>query len=190
MSNKVSGKQIKIRYKEIESEVPDNFLLRPLSWSSDNRYLYFTTRCCNSDDRENNNGSLYRFDLEQESWILLVRGLYEPFYFFSPDGERFVYLNHHIREHYFYPEYLEINMVDVLLNKSKRVVLKGLIGPFENSPNYEWSATTGKFGIVLDRIYFGGDHTWLEAELLLIDFNYWGMELFDKFDGTNLLGEN
>ena len=189
MSNKVSGKQVKVRYKEIETKVPENFLLRPLSWSSDNRYLYFTTRCCDPDDRENSNGSLYRYDLEKESWTILVRGLYKPFYFFSPDGERYVHLNHHTKENWFYPEYLEINMVDVLLDKNKRVVLKGVIGPLEDSPNYEWSATGDKFGIVLDRIYFGGDYSWLEPELLLIDFNYWAMELLDKFDGTNLLGD-
>lgn len=188
MSNKVSGKQIKVRYKDIESEVSDNFLIYPLSWSSDNRYLYFTTRCCESDDHESSNGSLYRFDLEQGSWILLVRGLYEPLYFFSPDGERYIYINHHIKETDFYPEYLDIVMVDVPLNKGKKVVLKNFIGPFESSPNYEWSATGDKLGIVLDRINFGGDYTWLESELLIIDFNYWAMELLDKFDGTNLLG--
>ena len=189
MSNKISGKQLKVRYKEIESGVPENFSLRPLSWSSGNRYLYFTTRCCNSDDRKNSNGSLYRFDLEKESWTLLVRGLYEPLYFFSLDGERYIYLNHHKKEDDYYPEYLEIVMIDASLDKGKKVVLKDYIGPIEETPSYKWSANSDKFGIIIERINFGGDYTWTESKLLMIDFNYWAMELLDKFDGTNLLGD-
>ncbi len=49
IANKSAEKNISLPYQEIEKEVSTNFSTRPLSWSSDNRYLYFTTRCCNSE---------------------------------------------------------------------------------------------------------------------------------------------
>lgn len=190
MSNKVSGNQIKVRYKEIEPKVPENFSLRPLSWSNDNKYLYFTSRCCNPDNRENSNGSLYRFDLEEGFWTLLVHGLYEPFYFFSSDGNRYIYLNHHKKENDYYPEYLEIVMIDVSLNKGKKIVLKDYIGPIENSPSYKWSASNDKFAIFIDKITFGGDYTMLESDLLIINFDTFVMEFVDGVDFTRLFVEN
>jgi len=176
--NKSTGKKIILLYQEIEKEVPTYFAILPLSWSSDNRYLYFTTRCCNDYLSDSSNGSLYRFDIEGESWSILVRAVYEPFYFFSDDGERYVYLNHYPLESSGYPEELEIGMVDVLSNKNKRVVLKYYWGPIYITPEYTWSSNGDEFSIVLEKIVTIHPHTiGTENVRLKIDFKQWYMEL-------------
>lgn len=174
VANKSMAKNIILPYQEIEKDTPTYFSTRPLSWSSDNRYLYFTTRCCEYDDSSNSNGSLYRFDSEEESWNILVQAVDEPFYFFSDDGERYIYLNHHPLEH------LEIGMVDVLSNKSKRLVLKYYRGPLYETPEYTWSSDGDEFSIVLEKIVTISPHTIGTEEVLLkIDFKQWNMELVE-----------
>lgn len=182
LSNKTSGKQIQIRYKDIDPGFPENFSMRPLSWASDNRYLYFTTRCCNPDDRDNSNGALYRFDIDEHTWSMLIRAVYKPFYFFSPDGEKYVYLNHYSAEGAIYPEHLEIGMVDVPLNKNKRIVLQNYIGPIESRPEIKWSKSGNKFAVILNSVIYEGDSTWLDPGILIVDFNRWEMELHDDIN--------
>ncbi len=191
ISNKASGKQIEIRYKEIDPNFPDNFTTYPLSWASDNRYLYFTTRCCDLNDRENSNGSLYRFDVETKTWTILIRDIYKPLYFFSPDGEKYVYLNHYFVDSNFYPDHLEIGMVDVRLHKNKRVVLRNYIGPIEGRPEIKWSGSENKFAIVLDYINYGSDNVWLSGRVLIVDFSLWEMDLPDdvNFNALFVTGE-
>jgi hypothetical protein len=180
IANKSTGKKIILPYQEIEKEVPTYFAILPLSWSSDNRYLYFTTRCCNYFLSDSSNGSLYRFDIERESWSILVHAVYEPFYFFSDDGERYVYLNHYPLESSGYPEELEIGMVDFLSNKSKRVVLKYYWGPLYETPEYTWSSNGDEFSIILQNIVAIHPHTIDFKEVLLkIDFKHWNMELVE-----------
>jgi len=180
IANKLAEKKFILQYQEFEKNVPANFSIRPLSWSSDNRYLYFTTRCCDYDDSYNSNGSLYRFDIEKESWGIVVNAIYKPFYFFSDDGERYVYLNHHPLEDENGFEELEIGMVDILSNNSKRVVLKYYWG--YDTPEYMWSSDGKQFSIVLHKItaihYSTIDITTETKEVRLnIDFNRWYMEL-------------
>lgn len=182
ISNKTAGKQIELRYKEIDPGFPDNFSVHPSSWASDNRYLYFTTRCCNSNDRDNGNGPLYRFDVEKESWSILIRAVYQPFYFFSPDGEKYVYFNHYFVDSTFYPDHLEIGMVDVRSNKNKRVVLRNYMGPIEGRPEIKWSKSENKFAIILNYVNYGWDNVWLSGRLLIVDFNRWEMELRDDIN--------
>ena len=174
IANRSSEKKIILPYQEIEKEASTHFSTRPLSWSSDNRYLYFTTRCCEYDDSSNSNGSLYRFDSEKESWDILVHAVDEPFYFFSDDGEHYVYLNHYPREH------LEIGMVAVLSNKSKRLVLQYYRGPLNETPEYTWSSNGDEFSIVLQKVVTISPHTISTEEVRLnIDFKHWNMELVE-----------
>lgn len=174
IASKSAAKKIILPYAEIEKDAPTYFSTRPLSWSSDSRYLYFTTRCCEYDDRSNSNGSLYRFDSEKESWDILVHAIDEPFYFFSDDGEHYVYLNH-------YPlEQLEIGMVDVSSNKSKRLVLQYYRGPLYETPEYTWSSNRDEFLIVLQKIVTISPHTISTEDVhLKIDFKEWSMELVE-----------
>ncbi len=186
ISNKTSGKQIKIRYKEIDPNFSDDFSTYPLSWASDNRYLYITTRCCDPDDRDSSNGALYRFDIGTETWGILIRAVYQPFYFFSPDGEKYVYLNHYFVDSTIYPDHLEIGMVDVRLNKNKRVVLRNYMGPIEGRSQIKWSKSENQFAIVLNYVNYESDNVWLSGRILFVDFNLWEMLLLDDVDFTAL----
>jgi hypothetical protein len=178
IANKFVRKSVFLPYQEIEKEASTNFSTRPLIWSSDNRYLYFTTRCCNYNDSDNSNGSLYRFDSEKESWSILVHAVYGPFYFFSDDGERYVYLNHQPLGDSGYPEHLEIGMVDVLSNRNKRLVLKYYWGPLYEKPEYTWSRNGDEFSIVLQKVIAVHPHTIdFKKVRLKINFSHWSMEL-------------
>jgi len=190
IAEKAPGNKFTIPYQEIDNEAPDYFSVRPLSWSSDNRYFYFTTRCCEYDDSSNSNGSLYQFDIEKETWNILVRAVYEPFYFFSHDGEQYVFLNHYLSESTGLPEHLEIGMVNIRLNENKRVVFRNIWGPIYDKPMYAWSEDGDKFAIILDRLTSLGEHT-IESEdiLLKISFTKMDMELVEEFDRDNLLEE-
>lgn len=180
IANKFAENKLSLPYQEIEKETLNNFSTHPLSWSSDNRYLYFTTRCCNYDDSLNSNGSLYRFDIENETWSILVRAIYEPYYFFSDDGERYVYLNHYPWEGSDYHEQIEIGMVDVLSNKSKRVVLDYYSGLRYIKPEYEWSSNSDEFSIILEKIVTIHPHTIGAEEVRLkINFRQWYMEIVE-----------
>ncbi len=110
----------------------------------------------------------------------MVHAVYEPFYFFSNNGERYVYLNHHPLESSGYPEYLEIGMVDVLSNKNKRVVLKYYWGPLYDIPEYTWSSNGDQFSIVLEKIVaIHSDTIDFKKVRLKIDFKHWNMELVE-----------
>ncbi len=190
MAEKSSGKKIVVPYQEIDEEAPGQFSTRPLSWSSDNRYFYFTTRCCEYEDIYNSNGSLYQFDIEKEIWGILVHAVYEPSYFFSLDGERYVFLNHFPSDSSGLPEHLEIGIVNVLLNKNKRAVFRYIWGPVYDKPIYAWSENSDKFAIILHRLITLSEHT-IESDkvLLKISFTNMDMELVEEFDINNLLEE-
>ena len=190
IANNSLGRKVVLPYQEIENEVPTNFSLRPLSWSSDNRFLYFTTRCCDYDDSYNSNGSLYQLDIDKESWRILVHAVYEPFYFFSNDGEQYVFLNHSPLDSSSSPEHLEIGMVDLLSNKNKRVVFRHLWGPLYDELIFAWSKDNDKFAIVLYRPTFHPHEVTYNKEMLILDFNKMDMELVEEFNSRNLLGEN
>lgn len=189
--NQASKTKNIVRYQDIVDEAQDGLVLHPLSWSKDNKYLYFTTRCCHYDDALNKTGSLYQYDIEKTIWSKIVRAVYEPYYFFSADGDRIIFLNHHPLESSGYPEHLEIGMIEVSSNKSKRLVLKYYWGPLYEAPHYAWSNQSDLFGIVLDHVIAFHPHTIdTKAVLLRIDFKHWEMELLEDFDSTNLLGIN
>jgi len=178
---KPNRSKIAIQYQELYDGELSRFSVRPLSWSSDNRYLYFTTRCCVYEDIYNSNGSLYQFDIEKEIWNILVHAVYEPYYFFSDDGERFVYIN---QSNNFYDD-TEIGMVEILTKKSKRVVIRGYT--VDNPEEYAWSRNKDRFAIVLWELQFRNGTP--GNVLLKIDFKKMEMEIIEEFDRNNLLGE-
>lgn len=195
IANKSLKSKIILPYQELVKEVDPNLSTLPLSWSSDNRYFYFTTLCCN-DTSSNSNGSLYRFDTEKESLSIIVRGKYEPFYYFSNDGNRYVFLNHYQDSiNSLFPENLEIGMADILANKNKRAVFQYLLGPIYGTDHIygkattEWSKDNNKFAIVLLRPRLEGDQALYDQLLLTFDFVHMSMKLVEKFDENNLLGE-
>ena len=187
---KSSGSKIVLPYQEIDEKAPSQFSTRPLGWSSDNQYFYFTTRCCEHEDNFNSNGPLYQFDIEKEVWNIVVHAVYEPFYFFSPDGERYVFLNHYLSDSSGLPEHLEIGMVDILSNENKRVVFRYIWGPLYDKPVYAWSENSDTFAIVLHRLITASEHT-IESEKLLLRarFTKMDMELIEDFAINNLLEE-
>jgi len=190
MVEKSSGRKIVLPYQGIDEEAPSQFSTHPLSWSSDNQYFYFTTRCCEYEDIYNNNGSLYQFDIRKEAWSVVVHAAYEPFYFFSHEGERYVFLNHYPSDSSGLPEHLEIGMVNVLSKENKRVVFRYVWGPLYDKPIYTWSEKSDKFAIILHRLTTLSEHT-IESDkvLLKVDFAKMNMELAEEFDITNLLEE-
>jgi hypothetical protein len=138
--------------------------------------------------------------VEKESWSILVHTVYEPFYFFSPDGDRYVFFNHYLADNFSFDfaEYLEVGIVDVHSNKNKRIVLRYYWGQWEGLKfegggdgkiNYKWSKAGDKFAIVLLKVTPHSDSASFESALLTIEFNKMDMELFEKFDENNLLGE-
>jgi hypothetical protein len=184
---KSSGKKIVIPYQEIDEEASGQFSTRPLSWSSDNKYFYFTTRCCENED---SNGSLYQFDIDKETWGILVHAVHEPFYFFSNNGERYVFLNHYLSDSSGLPEHLEVGMVNALLNTNNRIVFRYIWGPIDDKPIYVWSENSDKFAIILHRLTSIGEHTIESDEVLLkISFTKMDMELVEEFNRNNLLEE-
>lgn len=176
--NKSTGKKIILSYQEIEKDISSNFSIRPLSWSSDNRYLYFTTRCCEFNDSSSSNGELYRFDTENESWSIQVHVVDRPFYFFSNNGEHYIYLNYLSPEGSDFSEDIEICMVDVKTNKRKRIFLKYYRLSQYDTPEYTWSSDGNQFSLALEKItalYY--DTLDFENAQLSIDFDHWAMEL-------------
>lgn len=173
-----------IPYQDILDKDSNVFTVTPLSWSSDNRYFYFTTStvCCSAYNRYEGNGALYQYDAEKNNWGVLINAEYEgseqPYYFFSEDGERYVYVNQ------FYEFNMEIGMVEILTKKTKRVTLKGFV---IDSPEYAWSSNMDKFAIVLWELQFRDG---MPGNVLLkIDFKKMDMELVEEFNRADLLGE-
>lgn len=177
---KTSNTRHTIQYSEIYDGDPSIFTTIPLSWSSNNEFFYFTTstRCCVNDIRLGENGSLYRFSVKNKNWDVLVHAVSNPYYFFADNGDRYIYFNQ------FPYDAIEIGMVDVFTKKHKRVVLKGYT---LDDPEYAWSKDKDKFAIVLWELQFR-DGTPGNV-MLKIDFNYWEMEILEKFDRNNLLGD-
>lgn len=177
---KDSKKRIVIAYQDILDKSPNVFTVLPLSWSKDNRYFYFTTAtiCCSSENQYEGNGSLYQYDTERDYWDILVHANHEPYYFFSDDGEHYVYVNQ-------FPEFnIEIGMVEILTKESKRVTLKGFI---VDDPRYAWSRDMEKFAIVLWELQLRDGTP--GNTLLRIDFEKMDMELVEDFDGSNFPGD-
>jgi len=178
------SKKIVIPYQDILDKSSNAFTILPLSWSSDNRYFYFTTStvCCSVDNRYEGNGALYQYDAEKNNWGVLINAEYEgseqPYYFFSEDGEHYVYVNQ------FYEFNMEIGMVEILAKKSKRVTLQGFV---IDGPEYAWSSNMDKFAIVLWELQFRDDRP--GNVLLKIDFKKMDMELVEEFNRADLPGE-
>jgi len=190
ISDKSSKNSIVIPYQKIDPEASDNFSTLPLNWSGDNRYIYFTTRCCSYDDQSNSNGSLYQYDIEKKELNIFIHGGYKPSYFFSEDGDKLVYFNQYPQEPP--PQYLEIGMLEKQSNKSKRIVLKGYWGPSYETPVYQWSKNQEKFAVIIHRLayHIGGIDAVVETTdiVLRIDFTKMVMELVEKFDPNDILG--
>jgi len=104
-----------------------------------------------------------------------------PYYFFSDDGKRFVYIRNSNNPY----EDLEIGMVEILTKKSKRVVLKGYI--IDDPEEYAWSRNMDRFAIVIWELQFRNGTP--GNVLLKIDFKKMSMELVEEFNRNNLLGE-
>ena len=180
--NKLSGDRFIAPYYKIEEDAPENFSIHPLSWSRDDLYLYFTTRCCSYDDMYNDNGPLYRYNTQNKAVDIVLRGSSQSLYFFSKDGERYVYINQ-------YPEFtLEFGMAEIFTQKNKRVVLQGYM---ITNDIFQWSKDENKFAIIIDRLISRSEHTsdWKEV-LLRMDFTKMEMELVDEFTRNNLFDEN
>jgi dipeptidyl aminopeptidase/acylaminoacyl peptidase len=82
-----------IPYSEIFEFYPD-FLgsVRVLHWSVDGKYLYFANNsCCADIDAWTNGDVLYRLNLQDGKWVLVIPGIFN-YYSFSPNGEQLVYL--------------------------------------------------------------------------------------------------
>ena len=98
-----------------------------------------------------------------------MRAVYEPFYFFSEDGERYIYFNQ-------YPhDTLEIGMVEIYAKASKRVVLQGY-GIYEDL--FKWSPSHDKFAIILYRIEPAAQTSM--KVVLKIDFTKMEMEILEN----------
>jgi len=181
ITGKLNKNKTTIPYQELYDGDLNYFSIRPISWSSDDRYLYFTTRCCNNDDTYNSNGSLYQYDMENKSWDILVHAVNEPIYFFSDDGERYISFNQ-------FPEFtIQIDMAEISTKRNKRVVLKW---HEVYDPVFKWSKSGNKFAIVIDKLISRSEHTgeWKDV-LLIIDFTRMEMELIEEFNRNNLLGD-
>lgn len=187
LSNKLSGEKIAIDYEKTDIGTATYLLMRPLGWSSDYQYFYFTTRCCEYEDDYNSNGSLYQFDVKDGTSAILIHAVYEPFYFLPPDGERLVYFNHHAYPNSNVPEYLEIGMLEFSSAKSKRIVLTGHNVPLQENPNHIWSNNNKMFAIVLEVPNFTEMRT--DSVLLRVDFTTMRMTTFEEFNENKLLDE-
>jgi hypothetical protein len=191
LANKVTGNKIVVSYLEIDSEASTYFSVKPLGWSSDNRFFYFTTRCCEYEDKDNSNGSLYRFDTEDGSLHTWIRAAYQPLYFFSENGDRLIYLNHYPKDAQFsYPQHLEVGMIDLKTNQTKRIVFKDLWGPMHGGePVAAWSKDGDRFGLIVFRPTFRSHEVQLHEAVLKVDFERMDMELVEKFDPNDPLVE-
>jgi len=178
------GEKIVMPYQDILDKNPVAFTIKPLSWSSDSRYFYFTTAtvCCSVYNQHEGNGALYQYDTEKNSWVILVNASYEPYYFFSDDGERFIYINQSNNLSY----EIEIGMVEILTKESKRVVLRGYT--INDPEEYMWSRNADRFAIVLWELQSRNGTPGIV--LLKIDFKEMDMEFVEEFNWNNLLGEN
>lgn len=190
--DKLFKTKVTISYHQIYDGDQTSVRMRPLSWSSDNRYLFFTTASRDGpfDLSFDTIGSLYQFDTEKETWSILIRAVSNPYYFFSNDGARFVFLNHYPLENSGFPEHLEVGMMDLASNRSKRVVFRNLWGPLYDELLFEWSDNNDKFAVVLYRPTFHPHEITFNAETLIIDFNKMDMELVQGSNKNNLLREN
>lgn len=66
--------------------------VRILHWSVDGNYLYFAnSSCCADIDAWTNGDALYRLNLQDGEWILLIPGSFN-YYSFSPNGQLLIYL--------------------------------------------------------------------------------------------------
>lgn len=184
IANKSTGSKTVIPFFELDKEAPDYFSTRPLSWSSNNQYFYFTTRCCEPYEASNQNGSLYRFDTAKETWDIFIHAVYDPYYFFSDNGDHLVYINHYPFENTIsVVQYIEIGMIEISSNKSKRIVLTGYY--VSQASSYIWSKSDDEFTIILNNPILSEMRT--EEVALRIDFKKMDMWLVEEFSGINLL---
>ena len=184
ISQKGTNNKIAIPYQEILGKNPIAITVKPLSWSSDSRYFYFTTAtvCCSVYNQHEGNGALYQYDTKLNFWSILINASYEPYYFFSDDGERFVYIKQFNNP----DDGIEIGMVEILTKESRRIVLKGyMVGKPEE---YVWSRNKDRFAIILWELQFRNGTP--GNVLLRIDFKKLDMEIIEEFNWNNLLGEN
>lgn len=82
-----------IPYSAIFKSYPE-FLgsVRALYWSLDGKYLYFAnSSCCANTDAWTNGDALYRINLWDGNWVLVVPGNFN-YYSVSPNGQKLLYL--------------------------------------------------------------------------------------------------
>lgn len=187
-----SGDQIEVPYQELSDLDPAYFTVQPLNWSADSRYFYFApnVKCCLGYlpfNDSNTYGSLYQFDTEKREWHAFIHAIYAPYYYFSADGNRLAYFNHHLFKDVSAIEYLEVGMIEISSSKSKRIVLTGYNVPISELPRHAWSNSNDKFAIVLEHVIFSESRT--DHVLLRIDFNKMDMELLEEFSPGALLDE-
>ena len=84
-----------VTYSELYPPPLDSNMLggvKPLHWTDDSKYLYFTTTyCCVDTDAISQDQSLYRLDVQTGDWIEEIPG-YFNYYSFSPAGSRLIYV--------------------------------------------------------------------------------------------------
>jgi len=170
-----------IPYQDILDKDPNAFRIKPLSWSSDSRYFYFTTTvCCSNYSQREDDGALYQYDTKNTIWDILVNASYKPYYFFSDDGKRFAYIKQYNNPY----DEIEVGMVEILTKKNKRIVLKGYL---TEGKEYEWSKNMDKFAIVIWELQFRNGTP--GNVLLIFDFKKMDMEIVEKYNWNNLLTE-
>ncbi len=182
IANKLTGTKVAISFLDLGKTDPICFSTRPLHWSSDNKYFYFTGRCYEQYGG-NEMGSLYQVNLKNKAWNTLIRADYEPYYYFSDTGDHLVYVNQHKSGDAF-EDTIEIGMVEISSGENKRLVLSSYY--YISTPaNYAWSRNNDKFAVVLDKIILNEMRT--EEVALKIDFKKMDMWLVEEFSGINLL---
>jgi hypothetical protein len=183
ITNKSTRDKITIPFLELDSENASCFSIRPLRWSNDNQYFYFTGRCYEQYGG-NEMGSLYQVDINNKAWNILIHADHYPYYYFSEDGDQLVYVNQHISGNAFESS-IEIGMVDISLGKNKRLVLSDYFYNIETPADHAWSKSSDKFAIILNNSILNEMRA--EEVALIVNFNKMDMWLVEDFSGINLL---
>ncbi len=122
-----------IPYSEIFEFYPE-FLgsVHVLHWSDDGKYLYFANRsCCADNDAWTNGDALYRLNLQDGKWILLVPGIFN-YYSFSPNGRQLIYL---LDNQAGVNKLIQLHLIDLVTGKEELI----------DAGNFEMSLIVWKF---------------------------------------------
>lgn len=81
-----------VEYKQIFESVEGAGSISPVYWTKDGGYLYFSRLdCCADNDTMSNGNMLYRMDLKNGQWKMVIDG-YFNYYSFSPTSRRLLYI--------------------------------------------------------------------------------------------------